>query len=79
MRVYCETTRRYIEIEILFSGKTMPGDGPSPAWRGSGSLSVVNLMNATGYQWLPSQADMRGKSPADAPFMAVQRPVEVQR
>lgn len=69
MRVYCETTRRYIEIEICFSGKTMPGDGPSPAWRGSGSLSVVNLMKATGHGELLTPADLRGKQQADVPFV----------
>lgn len=70
MKVWDEVSKRHIDIEIVFSGKTMPGDGPSPGWPGSGSLSSVNQMKGIAYGDLVTPADLRGKAPADMPFSA---------
>lgn len=50
--VACEVldgVSKHIDIEIVFSGKVMPGDGPASAWRGSGSMSDVSNMKGTAY------------------------------
>ena len=68
MRVYDEG--HVIEIEVRFSGKTMPGDGPAPCWRGSGSLSGIDRHRTHGHGDLPTPAEMRGKAPADMPIVS---------
>lgn len=33
----------YIDAEVRFSGKVMPGTGVDPHWRGSGSLARIGV------------------------------------
>jgi len=63
-RVWCEVDRRFILIEVVFSGKRMPYAGEiQAAWRGSGSLANREALEHFGHGTLPSPEELRGKAP----------------
>ena len=63
MIVWDEVERKFISIEIVFSGKNLPNVGESEAWRGSGSLATIDKLERHAKGSLIQPEDLRGKAP----------------